>query len=169
MSAEQCQNKAAADRGTPCFPSVQWPGASSAPNICQSPSSRPHPAPAAQLWEQSLPQTTQRAPTGAHRPCSCRLSSPWAWPARLPHRGHRRRSCRSPVPASSSSARCGTGSPRRRSGSTHSTGWSPTSTSRESTKEHPVRGSRAMGWQGCACTPRAPSPSSCCWGSAHHI
>lgn len=109
---------------------------------------RPTPALAAQLWEQSLPQTTQRAPTGAHRPCSCRLSSPWAWPALLPHRGHGRRSCRNPVPASSSSARCGTGSPRRRSGSTRSTGWSPTSTSRESTKEHPGKGDQGHGVAG---------------------
>lgn len=115
---------------------------------------------AAQLWEQSLPRTTQRAPTGAHRPCSCRLSSPWAWPVPLPRRGHRRQSCRNPVPASSSSALCGTGSPRRRSGSTRSTGWSPTSTSRESAKEQSGKGGPgAQGGRAVPAHPGLPHPA----------
>lgn len=124
-----------------------------APNVCHFPPGL-SPSSDAKL-PCCLPQTTQRAPTEAHRPCSCRLSSPWAWPARLTHRGHHKRSCRSPEPASSSSARCGTGSPRRRSWSIRSTGWSPTSTStgRESTKENPGKGTKGQRVAGeCVCS-----------------
>lgn len=121
-------------------PGCSWPGVSSALNICWPPSSRPQPSlsclPLGAKLPCCLPRTTRRAPTGAHRPCSCRLSSPWAWPAQLTHRGHHKRSCQSLEPASSSSAQCGTDSPHHRFWSIHSTGWSPTSTSSPQERKH---------------------------------
>lgn len=74
----------------------------------------------------SIPQTTQRAPIGAHRPCSCMLSFPLAWSGQLTRTARRTQSCQSLEPASSSSAQSDTDSLPRRSWSTHSTGWSPT-------------------------------------------
>lgn len=121
-------------------PGCSWPGASSAPSICQQPSSRPQASPGCLPLGAKLPcclpRTTRRAPTGAHRPCSCRLSSPWAWTAQLTHRGHHKQSCQSLEPASSSSAQYGTDSPRHRSWSIRSTGWSPTSTSSPQKRKH---------------------------------
>lgn len=108
-----------------------------APNICHFPSD-----PGSSLdakFPRCLPQTTLRAPTGVRRPCSCRLSFLWAWPAQLSRRGHRKQSCRSLEPASSSSARCGTGSPRHRSWSTHSTGSFPTSTNSPQKRKHKAK------------------------------
>lgn len=72
------------------------------------------------------PRTTRTSPTAARRPGSGTSCAPRAARPRPPRTGHCTRSCRSRATASSSSARCGTGSPRRRCASTRSSCWSPT-------------------------------------------
>lgn len=101
-----------------------WPctvGAGSGPQagLCRPPAHRPR-------WLLTSPRTTRTSPTAARRPGCGMACAPRAARPRQPRTGHCIQSCRSQGTASSSSAQCGTGSPRRRCVSTHSSCWSPT-------------------------------------------
>lgn len=170
LPAEQCQNRGAADKGTPRLPRVQLARGFLSTRHLPAPFLQPPPQP----WLLSSGSKAYLGPLGElplgptglvlagfplHGPgqprCLAEVVVDGAVEARRQH-----------LPAAHGAV---LGALAAGAGALAPPAGLPPPRAERAQRSTQVRGTRGTGWQGCARVPGAPSPSSCCCGSAHHI